>query len=117
MKNKITFTVLTNNVDSMGDIVLPGAYKTTVIEPIKMLDHFDMTKQIGIVTSLKQEGDRVIATAMVDYDLKGLYPAIGFQAIKSEPNAHGGLNFTEIKLLCVGVSNSPNADPNIKPIE
>lgn len=117
MKIKKTFTLTTGSVDSMMDIIMPGCMKLPISEPLKILDHFDASKQIGIITEIKQEGNNTIATGMFDEDVKGLYPAIGFKEISWHLNSHGGKTFDQIELICVGINPAPNADPNVKPIE
>ena len=116
MMIKKVFTLTTGSVDCKGDIILPGAMKLMEGKPLRIFDNFDASKQLGIVTDLKTVGNDCIATGMFNEDPAGLYPAVGFTAIKYHENAHGGRTFDEIDLWCIGITPAPNADPNIKPI-
>jgi len=113
---KKTFEITTGCVDNDGDIILPTAIKMPE-KGLKILDHFDYSKPIGIVTELKRVGNSCVATGMFNEDPTGLYPAIGFDVIKSHKNAHSGITFDEIRLWSVGITPAPNADPKIKPIQ
>lgn len=118
MMIKKEFIIVTGNVDSEGDILLPHSVKMPEKGTLKILDHFDATKKpLGIVTELKLGNNEVVATGMFNEDPTGLTPAIGFKAIKWHTNAHGGKTYDEIELMCVGLTPAPNADPNIKPIK
>lgn len=117
MKIKKEFILTTGNIDSDNDIILPSAMKLPIDKSLRIYDHFDVHKQIGIITSIKEKGNSTIAIAMFDEDPTGLYPAIGFQDVKSHVNIHGGRTYDEIKIMCVGVSPAPNSDPNIQAIK
>ncbi len=117
MMIKKTFTIATGSIDSDHDIIMPGAIKMPEGSTVKILDHFDASKPVGVITEIKQDSNDIVATGMFREDPTGLYPAIGFQVIKSHENMHGGRTIEELKLYCVGVCPGPNADPNVKPIQ
>lgn len=109
-----TFTVLTDGVDSQGDrIILSGIKKP---ESVFILDNFDQSKPIGKSKNIINNGSELIVTADLPENTKGMYPAIGFQMLKSEI-INGVREIQECKLFCVGLSASPNVDPNIPPID
>lgn len=114
---KKEFIITTGSVDSEGDIILPSAMHMPKEGMLRILDHFDASRPVGVITKLKTSGNDCIATAMLNADPTGLTPAICFQSIKNRQNEHGGKTHEEIKLICVGLSPAPNTDPNVKPIQ
>lgn len=76
--------------------------------------HMNFTKDIAGIAKVYREGDRIMADIKITSDLllkvnsyKHMYPAIS--GIK---NKDGSLRMTGVSLC-----SSPNADPNIKPLE
>lgn len=51
---KKEFTIATYHVDSDHDIILPGAIKMPEGKNVKILDHFDPSKPLGVVTGIKE---------------------------------------------------------------
>lgn len=111
---KVKFIIETGKVDSQGDVI---DLKGMVIPDKKLLvlKDFDATNLLGRATVIKEDGVLKAESDLPESTLD-LYPAIGFQIIKSEPNEHGGRNILEAKLYSVGLSTSPNVDPLIKRI-
>lgn len=110
----VKFIIETGKVDSHGDIlnidglVIPD-------KTIRVFKDFDASNLLGTATVTKEDGV-LKAESDLPESILDLYPAIGFQIIKSEPNEFGGINILEAKLYSVGLSASPNVDPLIKRI-
>ena len=109
MKSKI----LTFNIqDSDGYIFLPDSVDVNS-KPI-LTRNFDLTYSLGKVDLVK---DNTALYAIIDSaKYKGLYPAIGFQIIKSFINHNGFKVITDIKIYQIGLCDYPNIDPTIKPL-
>lgn len=46
-----------------------------------------------------------------------MYPAVAVQILDSTPNEHGGMTINSCKLLSIGLSIGPNANPNIDTLQ
>lgn len=109
MKKK--FIVATGQLDSQGDIIMPGAIKKTTVPMTKDFKHDHVIGEAEVF----QEGDVVKAEATIIDDYLDLYPAIGFQTIKSEKKGEVR-ELHEIRLMEISLCGNPNADPNVKKI-
>jgi hypothetical protein len=100
-------------LDNRGDLLrLDGL--TIKDRPTMALQDFNAMKPLGQCAVLLEDG--VLKADCKLLDNTDGYPAIGFSVEESEPNEHGGRTITKATLHYVGISNSPNADPNIKRI-
>ena len=70
-------------IDQQGDIIKPGALKQRKFTPL--LHDFDVSKAIGICTSIREENNELIIEAEMfkDIDLSGKAHGISFKVIKS----------------------------------
>lgn len=107
-----TFTVVTGQLDSQGDIINLDGIKMP--DKIKVTEGFDASKVIG-EAELRREGDAIKATAEIPDHLLDGYPAIGFKLLKShmEGNVHV---IDEFELYQVGICGNQNVDESIKSI-
>lgn len=112
---QVTFTVArTGTPDAVGDIILPGSLKT--YPNLLLTKEFDHDQIIGKVDQVCEVGNEIKVTADIPADCMHLYPAIGFRIIKAESNEHGGKTIHELALSGIGLSEAPNVDSEIKPI-
>lgn len=110
------FVISTGMPDSEGDIILPSAIKLPLL-PVSLTIGFRSSHPVGYVIRLRVENSNVVAEVGVDEEIKGLYPVISFTNVRFVENEFKGRTFTEIKLRSIGLSQYPNIDNNIKPIE
>jgi hypothetical protein len=108
-----TFTVATGNTDSEGDIIkLDGV---SIPDRVLLTFEFDNTNPIGYC-KVRNTGSELIASADIPDNFVGMYPAIGFQIVKSHYEGRIRV-IDEMKLHYIGLSTKPNVDEFIKPIQ
>lgn len=113
-------------VDSYGDTIIPGAYKSTIMDrerPIQLRFNHEQGV-IGKWTRIEEddkglyvEGELTpghskaidVYASLKHGAISGL--SIGYRAVKYSPNENGGLNLEEISLIEISVVESP-ADLN-----
>lgn len=84
---------------------------------VPILRDFDTQKRIGIATQIDIENGSLVATLDSNQDIAGLFPAISFCAVVTEPLGEGQQLIKQARLISVGVSTMPNVDPSIPPIQ
>lgn len=110
-----TFTVARfGEVDSQGDVLMPGCIKP---ESVVIVNHeFDYTRNICTASEVKEENGELKVTADIPDKYLSCIPAIGFKVVRHERNKHGGNTLHEITLHVIGLCEKDNADPFIKPL-
>lgn len=108
---KVTVTIATDKPDARGDILkLDGVRFKNPVQLTK-----DFKEPVG-EAEVSISGNEIKAAFEVPNGMEHAYPAIGFQVLKSHEE-NGVRHLDEIKLHYVGLSFSPNVDPDIKTIK
>lgn len=108
-----TFVVETGQPDGNGDIILLDGLKL----PSKVIvtDNFQRDRPPLTVAHVNKDGDTLKATAEIPDEYLDHYPAIGF-LIKKYSTTEKGKVWEETELKEIGLSEKPNANPDIKTI-
>lgn len=101
-----------NYLDSDNEIFQKGSL---IFEnPVPVLENFNPSEIIGLVNIIEKNNGLYADFSKIPW-LKGLFPAIGFQETKVKVSLYDSICISG-KIFAIGVSNSTNIDPEIKPI-
>jgi hypothetical protein len=110
------FTVLKAGVDSSGDDILITGVRWNKDKAMRVLLHFNQFEPVGVVSDIEVNNNEISIKCETVKNIENLYPAIGFRVIEKE-EVDGVCVYKQIELLSVGVSEKPNSDDRIKPID
>ena len=107
-----TFVVANGKIDSQGDMLMLDGIK--IPDKVLVAKDFDHKQPVSFAT-VDNTGTQLIATADIPDEMIGLYPAIGFEVVKT--HREGDIRFIdECKLHYIGLCFNQNVDDDIKPI-
>lgn len=110
-------TVLRESIDSDREkVILSGLVINKSRVPVLL--NFDATKRIGFADGLRFFNNEAVMDfhLMDDVEPKGMFPSVGFRSLKFNDTSDFIRIIRESELICIGLCNSENTDPNIKPI-
>ena len=110
--NEYKFIVEKGTADIKGDtIILSGLMLPTIKVKVYDAGH----KVAGYVKVFIEDG-LLMAQGYILDGFENHYPSVGYYSIVSKQNKTGGRYILQSRLICIAVSNEPNADPDIKRI-